>query len=64
MTKDTAESYNSQMQWPVVNALRQETKIYLNQEVDAGRTPKLDPCWKLQLVAYKVNMELRSELCL
>ena len=29
-----------------------------------GWTPKLDPYWKLQLVAYKVNMELRSELCL
>ena len=27
-------------------------------------TPKLDPYWKLQPVTCKVNMELRSELCL
>ena len=54
-------SHNSQMQWPVVS---QETKIRLNRRVGSEGTPKLGPYWKLQLVACKVNMKLRSELCL
>ena len=57
-------SHNSQMQWPVVSTLCQETKKHLHHKVGPEGTPKLDPYWKLQLVACKVNMELRSELCL
>ena len=57
-------SHNSQMQWPVVSTLCQETKKHLHQKVGPEGTPKLDPYWKMQLVACKVNMELRSELCL
>ena len=62
MTKDTENSYNSQIQWPVVSTPCQEMKVYLNQKVGSERSPRLDPYWKLQPVAYKVNMELRSEL--
>ena len=58
MTKDTAEvacrEYTSQMQWPVVNTER----------LDQREHQKMGPYWKLQPVACKVNMELRSELCL
>ena len=57
-------SHNSQMQWPVVSTLCQETKKHLHQKVGSEGKPKLDPYWKLQLVVCKVNMELRSELCL
>ena len=65
MTKDTARILTiSQMQWPVVNTLCQETKKHLNRKVGSEGTPKLGPYWKLQPVACKVNMELRSELCL
>ena len=54
--------HKSQIQWPVVSTLCQETKIRLNQKVGSEGTPKLGPYWKLQPVACKVNMELRSEL--
>ena len=39
-------------------------KFYLNQKVGFEETPRLDPYWKLQPVAYKVNMEWKWELCL
>ena len=55
-------SRNSQIQWPVVNTVCQETKVHLNQKVASEGTPSLDPYWKLQLVADKVNMEWKSEL--
>ena len=64
MTKVLQNSHNSQMQWPVVNTLCQETKKHLNRKVGSKGTPKLGPYWKLQPVACKVKMELRSELCL
>ena len=35
---------------------------HLNRKVGFERTPRLDPYWKLQLVAYKENMEWKSEL--
>ena len=64
MTKDTAEF----SQFTDAVACReytcQETKKHLNRKVGSEGTPKLGPYWKLQLVACKVNMELRSELCL
>ena len=62
MTKDTEEFHNSQIQWPVVSTLCQGMKFYLNQKVGFGRTLRLGPYWKLQPVAYKVNMEWKSEL--
>ena len=61
--KTLKNCHNSQMQWPVVSTLCQETKIHLNRKVGSKGTPKLGPCWKLQPVACEVNMELRSELC-
>ena len=51
MTKDT-----------VVNTPCQETKVHLNQKVGCEGTPRLDSYWKLQPVAYKVNMEWKLEL--
>ena len=62
--KTLKNSHNSQMQWPVVSTLFQETKIYLNRRVGSEETPNLVPYWKLQPVAFKVNTELRLELCL
>ena len=62
--KTLKNTHNSQMQWPVVSTLCQETKIHLNRRVGSEGTPKLGLCWKLQPVACKVNTELRSELCL
>ena len=56
-------SHNSQMQWPVVSTLCQETKKHLNRKVGSEGTPKLGPYWKSQPVACKIKMELRSELC-
>ena len=44
-----------------VSTFCQETKKHLNRKVGSEGTPKLGSYWKLQLVAYKVNMELRSE---
>ena len=41
MTKTRKISHNSQMQWPVVSALCQETKIHLNRKVGFEGTPKL-----------------------
>ena len=65
MTKDTAEfSQVTDIQWLVVSTFCQEMKKHMNQKVGSEGTPKLGPYWKLQLVACKVNMELRSELCL
>ena len=40
----------------------QEKKQHHNRKDGSKGTPKLDPCWKLQPVAYMVNMEWRSEL--
>ena len=62
MTKDTEEF--SQFTDTVVSTLCQETKIRLNRRVGSDETPKFDPNWKLQFVAYKVNMVSRSQLCL
>ena len=56
--------HNLPIQWSVVSTLCQETKIHLNRRVGFEGTPKLDPYWKLQPVAYKVNMEWKSELSL
>ena len=36
--------------------------MFLNQKVRFEGTPQLGPYWKLQLVAYKVNMEFKSKL--
>ena len=44
--------------------LPRDEKNQLTLKVGFEGTPKLDPCWKLQLVAYKVNMEWKSELSL
>ena len=52
-------SHNLQNQWHVVSTLCQEMKNHLTQKVGFEGTPKLDPYWKLQPVACKVNMELR-----
>ena len=61
MTKDTEEF---SQQWPVVSTRCQETKVHLNQKVGSEGTPRLDPYWKLEPDAYKVNMEWKSELSL
>ena len=55
MTKTLKNSQNSQIQWPVVSTLCQEMKIYLNQKVGFEGTLRLDPYWKSQPPAYKVN---------
>ena len=62
MTKDMKNFHNLKIQWPVVSAPCQETKIHLNLKVGFEGTPRLDPHWKLQPVAYKVNMEWKLEL--
>ena len=62
--KTLKNSHKSQIQWPVVSAPCQETKIHLNQKVGFEGTTRLDPHWKLQPVAYVVNMEWKSELSL
>ena len=49
------------MQWLVVSTLCQQTQKHLNPKVGFEGTPTLDPCWKLQLVACKVNMEWKLE---
>ena len=54
--------HNSQLLWPVVSTPCQEMKNHLIRKVGFEGTPRLDPHWKLQPVAYKVNMEWRSEL--
>ena len=57
-------SHNMQSQWHVVSILYHEMKKQLTRKVGFEGTPKLDPCWKSQPVAYKVNMEWKSELIL
>ena len=42
----------------------QETEKRRNQKVAFEGTPILDPHWKLQFVAFQVNVELRSVLSL
>ena len=37
-------------------------KNHLTQKIGFEGTPKLDPCWKLPPVTYKVNTEWKSEL--
>ena len=64
MTKDTAEFSQFTDAVACVSTLCQEMKKHHNQKDGSKGTPKLDPYWKLQPVACKVNMELRSELCL
>ena len=58
--KALKNSHNSQIQWLVVNAPCQETKKLLNRKVGFEGTPRLDPHWKLQPVAYKVKKEWKS----
>ena len=64
MTKDTAEF----SQFTDAVACREYTlprdEEASEPKVGSEGTPKLGPYWKLQPVACKVNMELRSELCL
>ena len=62
--KTLKNSHNSQIQWHVVSTLGHETKNHLNRKVGFVGTPRLDPYWKLQLVAYKVKMEWKSQLSL
>ena len=62
--KTLKNSRNSQIQWPFVSTHCQEMKVYLNQKVGFEGTLRLDPYWKLQPVAYKVNMKWKSGLCL
>ena len=62
--KTLKNSHNSQIQWPVVSTQCQEMKVHQNRNVGFEGTPRLDPYWKLQPVAYKVNMEWKSELSL
>ena len=57
-------SHNSLMQWLVVGTLCQETKKHLNPKVGSEGTPRLDPYWKLQPVAYKISMEWKSQFSL
>ena len=49
--------HNLQNQWLVVSTFCQEMKNHLTRKVGFEGTPKLGPHWKLQPVAYKVNME-------
>ena len=62
--KTLQNSPHSQMQWLVVSTLCQETKKHLNRKDGSKGTLKLNPYWKLQLVACTVSTKLRSELCL
>ena len=62
--RKTLEISHNLIQWPVVNTLFQEKTEHHNRKDGSKGTPKLGPYWKLQLVAYKVNMEWRSELSL
>ena len=62
MTKDTEEFLQFTIQWPVVSTHCQERKEHRNQKVGSEGTLRLDPYWKLQPVAYNVNMEWKSEL--
>ena len=64
MTKDTEEF--SQFTDSVVcrEYFAKRRNFYLNLNVGSEGTPKLVPCWKLQPVAYRVNMEWKSELSL
>ena len=61
MTKDTEEFSQFADSVAVVSTLCQEMKTYLNQKVGFEGTPKLGPYWTLQPVAYKINMEWKSE---
>ena len=65
MTKDTAEF--SQFTDAVAcreYTLPRDEETSEPKGLDQRETPKLGPYWKSQPVACKVNMELRSELCL
>ena len=63
MTEDNEEfSQFTQNQWHVVSTLCQEMKNHLTRKVGFEGTPRLDPYWKLQPAAFKVNMEWKSEL--
>ena len=64
MTKDTEEFSQFTDSVACREYICQETKIHLNQKVGSEGTPKLVPYWKLQPVAYIVNMEWKSELSL
>ena len=63
MTRDTAEF--SQFTDSVAcreYTLPRDEEEHPNQKVGSEGTPRLDTYWKLQPVAYKVNMEWKSEL--
>ena len=60
--KTLKNSHNSQIQWLVVSTLCQKMKHHLTQKVGFEGIPKLGPYWKLQPVAYKVNMEWKIRI--
>ena len=60
MQRDS-EQDNGHSSWLVVNTLFQEVTDHHHQEDGSRETQKLGPFWKLQPVAYKVNMEWKSE---
>ena len=63
MTKDTEEFSQFTDSVACREYTSPKTKKHLNRKVGSEGTPKLGPYWKLQPVACKVTMELRSELC-
>ena len=64
MTQDTEEFSRFTDSVACRESHFQEMKIYLKQKVGFEGTLRLDPYWKLQPVAYKVNMEWKLELSL
>ena len=64
MRKDTEEFSQFTDSVTFVSTHCQETKIHPNQKVGLQETLRLNPYWKLQPVAYKVNMEWKSEFSL
>ena len=62
MTEDTQEFSQFTESVACREYTWQREKNHLTRKVGFERTPKLEPCWKLQPFAYKVNMEWKSEL--
>ena len=63
MTKDTAEFSQFRAAACREYTLPRDEEASQPKGVGSKGTPKLDPYWKLQLVACMANMEFRSELC-
>ena len=58
----TLKNWHSlQNHWLVLSTLCPEMKKHHNRKDGFEWTPRLDPNWKLQPVAYKVNMEWKLE---